>query len=349
MFREDELLILIGAGCSCDAGIPASKQMIGNLEGLIDNNHEWQEFFKIYNYVKSAVLYADGIAGKFSNNFDIERLVNVLGELEKKENSIIYPFIGSWNPRLLEIAGHDLEIVNRFKRKILEQLKRWISLGNYGTADYYKRFFDLQADYNYSLRVFSLNYDLCFEKTAPQEGSLERGFDSSRVWDWRRFEPRDEYQPGIYLYKLHGSIDWERDFEQGDVLRWVENIPETPDLIFGTDYKMQYIDPFLFFAYELRKYSLESKVILTLGYSFRDEHINGILKQALRNNITRKVIIVSPDAEDIKDEFQVTFPGVGSQLTTVLKTAKEFLDTLSEDFFANISDEVEETGEESSF
>ena len=30
---------------------------------------------------------------------------------------------------------------------------------------------------------------------------------------------------------------------------------------------MQYIDPYLFYAYELRRYSLEAKII-AIGYSF---------------------------------------------------------------------------------
>jgi hypothetical protein len=59
---------------------------------------------------------------------------------------------------------------------------------------------------------------------------------------------------------------------------------------------MQYIDPYLFYAYELRRCSLEAKIILAIGYSFRDEHINGIITQALRNDPSRVLLAVSPNA-----------------------------------------------------
>lgn len=325
-FRENEIIVLIGAGCSVDAGIPASKEMIKQLEGLLKTDSAWKDFLDFYNFVKSAILYSDGIKGGFCNNFDIERLVNVLSELEKKEDGTLYPFVGNWNPRLIEIAGYNFQQKSReFKEKILEELKKWVSLANYKSAGYYNKLFNFQSDYNYSLRIFSLNYDLCLEKNRL-EVALERGFDhESRAWSWRSFEPRDEYQPQVFLYKLHGSVDWQRDTEQGNILREVDNEPKIPDLIFGTNYKMQYIDPYLFYAYELRKYSLESKVILTIGYSFRDEHINGILLQSLKNDKTRKIIIVSPDADKIVDQF----PQEKNQFIAVKDYAKNFFDKLS--------------------
>lgn len=325
MFREDEIVILVGAGCSAQASIPTTKEMIDKLETLL-KCREWEEYSKFYNFIKSASQYADGIKGKFEENIDIERLINVISELEKKENSVLYPFIGSWNPRLLEIAGYDFEIIVKFKQKILQELKKWVSLKDYKSADYYHRFFEFQSEYNYSLRVFSLNYDLCLEENKPEGRELERGFDTNtRTWEWKRFERSDDYQPVIYLYKLHGSIDWERDIEKGGVLKEVDSIPDVPDLIFGTDYKMQYIDPYLFSLYELRKYSLLSKVILSIGYSFRDEHINGILEQALQNRADRRIIAVTPNA----DKISAKLPRMSGQLIPVAKKAKEFLDELS--------------------
>jgi hypothetical protein len=325
MFREDEIIILVGAGCSAEACIPTTKAMIDKLEGLL-KCHDWKEYSKFYDFIKSACQYADGIKGKFEENFDIERLINVISELEKKENSILYPFIGSWNPRLLEIAGYDFDIIVKFKQKILQELKKWVSLEHYKSADYYRRFFDFQSEYNYSLRVFSLNYDLCLEKNRPEDRELERGFDTdTRTWDWKRFEPREEYQPAIYLYKLHGSIDWKRELEKGGILKEVDNIPEVPDLIFGTDYKMQYIDPYLFSLYELRKYSLMSRIILSIGYSFRDEHINGILEQALQNRPDARMIAVSPNP----DKILTKLPRTKDQVITVPSAAREFLSELS--------------------
>jgi len=329
-FRDGELIILIGAGCSADAGIPTSFKMNKNLEDLIQHDSQWRQFKELYYFLKSSILYADGIGGVYENRFDIERLVNVLNELQKKENSILYPFIGSWNPRLLELAGYDFKILKEFKEKILETLKDWVQLEDYSNALYYENFFRLQYECNFSLRIFSLNYDLCFEKNLPGSKDLERGFGDNKVWDWRRFERSEHYEPNIYLYKLHGSIDWERRESEGNIVKEVDKIPKIPDLIFGTNYKLQYIDPYLFYAYELRKFSLEAKLILTIGYSFRDEHINGILFQALKADKERKIMIVSPGADKIKQRL-TSNDETKNQIHSKNQGAKKFLEDISID------------------
>ena len=52
-------------------------------------------------------FFADGLEGIFDEKvpFNIERLVNVLEELQKKERHALYPFVGAWNPKLQELAG----------------------------------------------------------------------------------------------------------------------------------------------------------------------------------------------------------------------------------------------------
>ena len=56
-------------------------------------------------------------------------------------------------------------------------------------------------------------------------------------------------------------------------------------LIFGTSNKLQYVDPFLFLAYQLRRWTIEAaRLVVTIGYGFMDDHINEILGQALRQD-----------------------------------------------------------------
>ena len=78
-------------------------------------------------------------------------------------------------------------------------------------------------------------------------------------------------------------------------------------LIFGTAYKMQYTDPFLFLAYELRRWTLDiSRLIITVGYGFQDDHINGILEQALRQNEARRILaVVEPSAVERERRDQI--------------------------------------------
>ena len=323
MFRDNEVILLLGAGCSADADIPVSKRMVEKLEQLLKSDGGWKPYSEFYYLVKSAILYSDGIQNLPSGNFDIERLVNVLGELEKRENNVIYPFVGSWIPRLLEVATYEFQQkCKEFRTKILQELQQWVTLSDDKKGAYYSKLFDFQSEYNYPLRVFSLNYDLGIEKNIPDTKQLQRGFDpKTRTWSWKPFELQVEFEPNIYLYKLHGSIDWERESDR-TTLKEVDSTPKVPDLIFGTDYKMQYIDPYLFYAYEFRKYSLEAKIIITIGYSFRDQHVNGILHQAIRTDRDKKILIVSPNADEIKSQLETPH----EQYKEIKKGAKSFLE-----------------------
>lgn len=153
------------------------------------------------------------------------------------------------------------------------------------------------------------------------------GFDAeTESWDFRRFEAREEVPTHLYLYKLHGSITWYRDRQEGNILKLSATPHQESDLIFGTDYKMQYIDPYLFYAYELRRYSLEAKIILAIGYSSRDEHINGIITQALRHDPSRVLLGVSPNAS--KSIRELGGPG-GPQYKTHDVPAASFLNSVT--------------------
>ena len=304
IFGRDEVILLLGAGASVEAGIPDSTKMVQKIEELVSESEEWQCFKDLYHYLRSSIFYADGLEGKFGDDvsFNIERLVNVLDELHQRERHTLYPFIGAWNPKLQEVAGEAFEKILAFQSKIIDILRnRWVMLAKEESARYYSGLLRFQEEYEYPLRVFSLNYDLCVEKICGSE-NVQRGF-SQGEWEWRQFDESSEDPKSLLLYKLHGSVDWasEKDGKVRDF-----DSPSTIDhsrvaLIFGTSYKLQYIDPFLFCAYELRRWTLDSaRVIVCIGYGFNDEHINGILEQALRHSSERKLLAVVGPGNDQK-------------------------------------------------
>ena len=205
-----------------------------------------------------------------------------------------YPFIANWNNRLIDLAGTDFANLKTLKELITTQLIDWIKVDNYQEkAKYYRKFYDFQKEYEMPLRVFTLNYDLCFEMLKPTDSTLELGFDETRTWNSFRFED-PEIDAQIFLYKLHGSINWKKDKSKGNILKLSEHPEKEPDLIFGTDTKLQSIDPYLYYVYSFRKHSLEAKLIIIIGYSFSDIYINDLIKQALNNNKSRKIISVAP-------------------------------------------------------
>lgn len=328
--------MLLGAGASVEAGIPDSREMVRRIQDKISSTDpDWACYKNLYWYIRSSVFYADGLDGTIDDavHFNIERLVNVLDELIKKERHTLYPFVGAWNPKLLEVTGEGFEHVHKFRNEILNILRtNWLALAKEEKASYYSGLLRFQEEYQYPLRVFSLNYDLCVEKTCDTQ-QVQRGFED-RVWDWRLFDETTEDTSSLLLYKLHGSVDWQ--FTGDNKVTYSDTPSSIPSnkiaLIFGTAYKLQYIDPFLFYVYELRRWSLDSaRAIICIGYGFNDDHVNGILEQSLRQDNKRRLLAVigpRPPADQTNEQKRI-FKSLNAnkdQVTVLFSGAKKFLE-----------------------
>jgi len=161
-------------------------------------------------------------------------------------------------------------------------------------------------------RIFTTNYDLCLELSAKQRRmSILDGFDliSPRTFDGRWFdydfvrrgsrEGAPDYLESVFhLYKLHGSVDWERSSD--GIIR----NPETkrPYLIYPRDEKfaLSFEQPFLEmmarFQMALRE---KDTALLLIGFGFNDQHLNQPIYHALATNPSFKLLVVdrSPEAK----------------------------------------------------
>lgn len=343
--KADNILFLLGAGASRDANIPTTTMMIDRIELLLEEKKEWQKYKNLYYCIKSSIMHGFGMIGSYEKNLvNIETLVNTMDELIKSIKHPIYPFVGSWIPRLAELTNNDFSIIEKFRKEIVTELFKWMKFEQNENIEYYKKFLKFHEEYKFIIRIFSLNYDRCVEE-ACSEGNINRGFDpASHEWNWRNFENEEKNEYNIILYKLHGSIDWEKT-PTGFIKEIRGDINDGQEaLIFGTTYKMQYLDPFLYLIYEFRKRTLDprTKAIICIGYSFGDEHINGIIKQSIIDNPGRKIIVVSPlENGDIENKCEKIIEKIDiktkENIHYVPSNAKDFFnDILTVDYIENI-------------
>lgn len=303
--QREDVLILLGAGASQEAGIPITREMIEKIEEKLSS--EWNQFSGLYNFLKDQIKKVSG------ESLNVEDLVNILDELllllNKKHP--LSPFQLSWI-EFIENVGYTYEAITKFRDAIIDSLRSWIALDTSVKAKYYQNIALFQKELNNPLRIFTLNYDLCIEKACDRfrhEGKeitceIERGFGIEREvdwpWHWSRFKIGDEEEdPDFYLYKLHGSIDWERD-DSDKIIRKPPVKIESHEIIFGTRQKVRAYDPFLFFIYEFREYCIKAKIIIISGYGFWDDHINKILKQALIED-KQRILLVNMYSGEIND------------------------------------------------
>lgn len=311
--RAEDVLVVLGAGASVDAHLLASMDMTNELENNLTSadpkvSKKWGRFKDLYKAVKSSILYGNHLTSErlseSKNKINIEEFVNVLNELAKAESHVIYPFVAAWNMELVRYAGIDFQTLTDFRRDIIHELVgSWVNVKNTADCEYYRALYKYWEETHYNLRVFSLNYDMCVERACGMQ-NICRGFRPvtlkdgrvKKVWADENMDDDSAEKYPIRLYKLHGSLDWRRDAVTRDL--YCEDSPDPCNdvddyqLIFGTTYKLSYQDPFLFQISELRKHAKKARLIIAIGYSFNDEHINEILGQAMSHKVDCKIVSV---------------------------------------------------------
>ncbi|MGO3608177.1 SIR2 family protein [Enterococcus pingfangensis] len=167
-------------------------------------------------------------------------------------------------------------------------------------------------------KIFTLNYDTLFEQAASKGGyTVIDGFSFSSP---RRFNgiyfdydivartshksiSDENYIPNVlHIYKPHGSIDWEesksedKTYSEGFVQK--NEHTEFPLMIYPSSvkYETSYQQPFFEMMSRLQQ-EIRNKntLLLIIGFSFGDSHIEAMINEALNVNTSLTVMVVSPD------------------------------------------------------
>ncbi len=172
------------------------------------------------------------------------------------------------------------------------------------------------------LKVFTTNYDMCFETASSNLGmTVVDGFSYSRK---RRFDPKyfeydmihrkpdgHEYVEGvIQLYKLHGSVGWER--EENDVYEVASPDPDRAVLIYPAKgkYQQAFIQPHL----ELLSRFLEflrqpNACVIVAGFGFNDDHLSEPILSAIKSNPSFRLVVADFYAKkNIDNSGQMSSP-----------------------------------------
>jgi hypothetical protein len=203
------------------------------------------------------------------------------------------------------------------------------------------------------VKIFTLNYDLLFEDAATVANAIViDGFSytfprtfSGRYFDYdivqregSKLKEEDNFvQRVFHLHKLHGSINWERNKETGDVI--VNKETKEALMVYPRDakYEDSYEQPFFeMMARFQRNLRLNDDTLLVcIGYSFNDKHINAAIEEALNQNPGFRLAIIDPGFDN---------PNASKSLKTIKENAlkTERILMVSETFtdFANYFPEI---------
>lgn len=296
------LLVLSGAGSSMDVGGLSMGQLWSKAEekyksGDIDG-------FKI---IRDAVNFS-------SDKKDLEALLSQIDGYSK--------FVDDKEIKI----GEEKHKLSDIKSGIFELIKTNCTIPKPNDIFPHKIFLEKLLQRKQTsprVKVFTLNYDLLFEYAATEVNAIViDGFSfvtprtfSGRFFDYdivqregSKLKEEDNFiQRVFHLHKLHGSLNWQRNHE-GNVEIKLE--PEKPLMIYPREakyedsYEQPYFEMMARFQRSLRLNN--DTMLICIGYSFNDKHINAAIEEALNQNPGFRMTVIDPgfDNENVSSSLK---------------------------------------------
>lgn len=330
VLESRNLSFLIGSGCSTGKhGIPTMKQLAETfflvdkerINELSENLQEYLlpddsikilEHFKINIEVEPFKSNLEAFLGTlYSMKYyyeqidDKQNLHKVSQVIFQTKKFILYQCLN------IENEGRDSEILNNYK-------------------NFYRKL-SLRDSNLPKPNIFTTNYDLYSEKAMDElgitytngfSGFVERFFNPS-IFNYALAEQMDISSSKwriidsfIYLFKIHGSVNWVEENNDNKLfkVKEIQNIDKDLHkkhsnlMIYPSPIKQNaslgtpYSDLFREFQ---KRIAQNQSVLVTMGYSFSDEHINNLIYQALTIP-TFRLVVFSELGHYIRDEHRIT-------------------------------------------
>lgn len=205
------------------------------------------------------------------------------------------------------------------KKVILEQCSKFIDPTNADQLAAHRTFLhrlSRRRVRDSRLKLFTTNYDLCFETAAGRQGLVV--LDGFSFTQPRQFDPRfflydivrrpstgDEVGTPLegvfHIYKLHGSVNWSRKAEN-EIEVEAKPAPDSVCLIYPAKgkYQQSYVQPHLELVSQYFSVLREPNTCLIVaGFGFNDDHLSEPILAAVRTNPHLRLVIVNPSADDL--------------------------------------------------
>ncbi len=290
------IALLLGAGTSIDAGLDGMEGLTAKVAARLG-----EERGKIYS-----------------------RLLDELGERATVEDvlnkvRLFREYLGGDSER--EVDGLTHETVNALDEGICRAIIDILSidppngLGSVVTLAEWIRL----VDRDHPVEIFTTNYDLLIERGLEESGvaffdgfvgAVAPFFVPESVEADGLAETKRVYPPVSWarLWKVHGSIGWRLRSSQSQqsIVRMPGRLPQPGEQLLIYPTREKYLEsrrlPFMTFFDRFRRFlSAGERNLLILGYSFRDQHINEIIFDALRAN--NKLAVTALLYSSIPDEL----------------------------------------------
>lgn len=293
----EEFCVLLGAGASKAAGLPTMKELAVILEQKINNNNTVSKFLKkIIEILKS----------ESPNGITVEQILEMIYHLhflkEKRDEKITFK-LGDLN----NITAPILEdAINLIKTTIWDKCYSIESTQIENHVSFLNCFVGISGRLR-KLEIYTTNWDFIIEMACDYaKYKCIDGFVGC-FNAFEKFSMFDDIQNDdikiIKLFKLHGSLNWLYDYAHKELRKKINlNKDDTHGLdkfmIYPVPSKSKeilgypYADLINIFSNTLLKQT--HPLLLTIGYSFADNHIVTKISSMLKENAHANLFIVDP-------------------------------------------------------
>src|SRR5688572_15169140 len=131
------LLFLLGAGASKDAGLPLAVEITNKITADIERNYPC--LMPLMRFVHGGICFGRGCSGKVPNDpVNVEEFLMACQDLSRRSSSSLYPFVASWHERLTDLsrlpaeiadsnAGNAFDFVSGYSK---QRLREWLTIGD---------------------------------------------------------------------------------------------------------------------------------------------------------------------------------------------------------------------------
>jgi len=279
--QMQHVIVLAGSGTSMAVGGPSMKDLWSAAIGTTPNT--------------------DAVSTAKSINYDLNSGNNIEAFLSNAE-------------AYLQIRNGDAAVkkfVDSCKQVILAKCSSFLDVNKLDAHKIFLHRLSRRRVRDPRLKVFTTNYDLCFEQAASTLGGVVIdgfSFTPPRHYDPRYFsydiirrpragEDQGNYLEGVFhLYKLHGSINWARS-ASGVIHEKTNPSPDETCLIYPArgKYQQSFLQPHLeSMAQYLAALREPNSCVIVTGFGFNDDHLSEPLLAAIRTNPHLRLIITGP-------------------------------------------------------
>lgn len=326
-FRQSfkHIVILAAAGTSLDNGSNKGK----TRDGL------WEDGVASINEVRN-ILWENETekSQRITTEKDIESLLShvlLMEKVDEAKASQLKPLREQLEKNIREACRLTLDVNNAPHKNFLDKI----------TA---------RKASEPRVQLFTTNYDTLFEQAAQEGGyAVIDGFSftsprifSGRYFDYdivqrerTRLKDEESFVSKVFqLYKMHGSLTWERT-EQGRVQQ--VDSTESPLIVYPasdkyeSSYEQPYFEMMSRFQQALRR---ENTLLIVLGFGFRDKHIQNVILEAVNQNPSFQLVIVNYNGNETinREELKEYFDGseIKRNVSIVFDTFKNFTENFPE-------------------